>query len=183
MKSFYSQEEALAYILNDESSGKVVMMCGISGSGKTTFAKQLEAFQFRRLSIDEEIWNSYGRYGIDYPEEKYQILQIHAEGKLFLRFQDFLKKGYNIVLDFSFWQKKKRDEFKNIIQYNGRKCFLIYMDTAVEVIKIRLARRNESFDANAAFPITGVLLNRFIKSFEIPSGEGELCVRTDDLVK
>lgn len=34
----------------------VVMMCGVAGSGKTTFSKKLEKEGFVRLSIDEEIW-------------------------------------------------------------------------------------------------------------------------------
>ena len=33
---------------------KVVMMCGVCGSGKTTYAKQLEKNGFVRLSIDEK---------------------------------------------------------------------------------------------------------------------------------
>ncbi|NMA75480.1 MAG: ATP-binding protein [Bacteroidales bacterium] len=43
------------------------MMCGVAGSGKTTFAQKLEKIGFSRLSIDEEIWSTNGRYGIDYP--------------------------------------------------------------------------------------------------------------------
>ncbi|WP_224773312.1 AAA family ATPase [Metabacillus idriensis] len=43
------------------------MMCGVAGSGKTTFAQQLEKKGFVRLSIDEEIWSSKGHYFIDYP--------------------------------------------------------------------------------------------------------------------
>ena len=33
---------------------KVIMMCGICGSGKTTYAKQKEKEGYVRLSIDEE---------------------------------------------------------------------------------------------------------------------------------
>ncbi|GGB55736.1 ATP-binding protein [Fictibacillus barbaricus] len=47
-------------------------MFGVAGSGKTTFAQQLEKEGFVRLSIEEEIWVSYWRYGIDYPVEKYE---------------------------------------------------------------------------------------------------------------
>lgn len=50
---------------------KVIMMCGISGSGKSTYSKKLEKEDFVRLSIDESMWIKYGKYGIDYPEEKF----------------------------------------------------------------------------------------------------------------
>jgi adenylate kinase family enzyme len=44
-------------------------MCGVAGSGKTTFSQQLEKEGFVRLSIDEEIWITNGHYGIDIPAE------------------------------------------------------------------------------------------------------------------
>ncbi|MGB2992314.1 MAG: AAA family ATPase, partial [Paenisporosarcina sp.] len=40
----------------------VVMMCGVAGSGKTTFSQLLETEGFVRLSIDEEIWATNGRW-------------------------------------------------------------------------------------------------------------------------
>jgi hypothetical protein len=35
-------------------------MCGIAGSGKTTYAQRLQHAVFKRLSIDEEIWRRFG---------------------------------------------------------------------------------------------------------------------------
>ena len=49
----------------------VVLMCGVAGSGKTSLSQALEAKGFRRLSIDEEIWDRFGRYGVDYRPEDY----------------------------------------------------------------------------------------------------------------
>ena len=42
----------------------VLLMCGIAGSGKTTFSQKLEQYGCVRLSIDEEVWSANGRYGI-----------------------------------------------------------------------------------------------------------------------
>ena len=53
---------------------KVIMMCGVCGSGKTTYAKKKEQEGYIRLSIDEEMWKLYGKKGIDYPEEQYEKL-------------------------------------------------------------------------------------------------------------
>ena len=50
---------------------KVIMMCGVCGSGKTTYAKKKEQEGYIRLSIDEEMWKLYGRKGFDNPEEQY----------------------------------------------------------------------------------------------------------------
>src|SRR3569832_116362 len=58
--------------LLEEDASFVVMMCGVAGSGKTTFAQQLEQAGYVRLSIDEEIWSTNGRYGIDYSPDDYE---------------------------------------------------------------------------------------------------------------
>lgn len=58
---------------------RIVMMCGVAGSGKTTYAKRLESEGFARLSIDEYIWSTYGRFGIDYPESTYTQYLASAE--------------------------------------------------------------------------------------------------------
>lgn len=36
--------------------GLVVMMCGLPGSGKSTYARALERRGYARLSIDEIVW-------------------------------------------------------------------------------------------------------------------------------
>lgn len=70
-------EENVKGILRQITSNPlIIMMCGVAGSGKTTFAQRLETEGFVRLSIDEEIWKVNGRYGIDYPVEKYGDYQV-----------------------------------------------------------------------------------------------------------
>jgi hypothetical protein len=45
----------------------VYLLCGLTGSGKTSYAKRLEAGGAVRLSVDEEVYARHGRYGVDYP--------------------------------------------------------------------------------------------------------------------
>ncbi|GGC45399.1 hypothetical protein GCM10011386_42120 [Parapedobacter defluvii] len=170
----YTENEVFDIILNGEHTPKVVLMCGLSGSGKTTFAKQLECYGFHRLSVDEEIWNNYGQFGIDYAEEEYDKLSALAEKALFIQFLELLKSKRNIVVDFSFWQKEKRNEFKRIVETNHGKWFLVYMNPPISAIKNRLKIRNKTFEANAAFPITDSILNKYIDSFQIPEQENQL---------
>ena len=49
----------------------VYLLAGLTGSGKTTFAKTLEEAGIARLSVDEEVFARNGRHGIDYPEYEY----------------------------------------------------------------------------------------------------------------
>ncbi|WP_281176355.1 AAA family ATPase [Alicyclobacillus ferrooxydans] len=151
----------------------VVMMCGIAGSGKTTYAQKLEKNGFVRLSIDEEVWASRGRYGIDYPADKYAEYSVEAEKKLRHQLVKLIHNGKNVVIDFSFWQRARRDEYKHVIRDAGGDWKLIYLKVSPDVLRERLAIRSHRFDANAAFPITEDILNSYLKGFEEPSGEGE----------
>ncbi|MEV1201147.1 AAA family ATPase [Microbispora rosea] len=49
--------------LQDETERRVVMMCGVAGAGKTTYAQELEQRGYARLSIDEAVWALIGRDG------------------------------------------------------------------------------------------------------------------------
>ncbi|WP_245277946.1 AAA family ATPase [Rhizobium leguminosarum] len=84
------------------------MMCGISGSGKTTFAQELEKMGCERLSIDEEIWRANGRFGLDYAEHEYGELRDAAEERLRKQLIEMLRRGTKVVIDFSFWSAKAR---------------------------------------------------------------------------
>lgn len=152
----------------------IIMMCGIAGSGKTTFAQQLEKEGFIRLSIDEEIWKDHGRYGIDYHPKKYEEYKMEAEDKLRNQLISLIHEKQNVVIDFSFWQKAKRDNYKQLIENAGGEWKLIYMKASPEVLRKRLDVRSKRFDANAAFPITEDILTSFLNGFEPPSQEGEI---------
>lgn len=154
----------------------VVMMCGVAGSGKTTFAQRLEKRGFVRLSIDEEIWATNGRYGIDYPIEMYEQLKVNAELKLRNELVILLEEKRNVVIDFSFWQRKRRNEYKKMIEDAGGEWKLIYLKVHPNDLRERLRIRSQRFDANAAFTITDEILNSFLHGFEVPTGEGVIVI-------
>ncbi|MEC0240139.1 ATP-binding protein [Paenibacillus dokdonensis] len=156
------------------------MMCGVAGSGKTTYAQQLEQRGFVRLSIDEEIWATNGRYGIDYPIEVYEQLKVEAELKLRNELVNLLNEKRNVVIDFSFWQQKKRNEYKKLIDDGGGEWKLIYLKVHPDALRERLRIRSQRFDANAAFTITQEILSSYLKGFEVPSGEGEIMIEAKE---
>lgn len=154
----------------------VVMMCGVAGSGKTTFAQKLEKEGFVRLSIDEDIWATYGRFGVDYPEENYGSYLIESELKLRKELVKLIQAKQHVVVDFSFWQRQRRNDYKQLIEEHGGDWELIFLKVGPDELRQRLLIRSERFDANAAFPITEDILTRFLNGFEIPAGEGELVI-------
>ena len=75
---------------------KVIMMCGVCGSGKTTYAKKKEKEGYIRLSIDEEMWKLHGKKGVDYPDSQYEELSEKIEAALRKKMLGLIKNGENI---------------------------------------------------------------------------------------
>jgi predicted kinase len=76
-------------------------------------------------------------------------------------------------VDFSFWQRARRDDYKQLIEDAGGRWKLVYLKVDPAVLRQRLAERSQRFDANAAFPITEDILTSYLSGFEEPNGEGE----------
>ncbi|MEK3981472.1 ATP-binding protein [Psychrobacillus sp. FSL K6-2836] len=165
----------LIYRERDNFTPLVVMMCGVAGSGKTTFSQQLEKEGFVRLSIDEEIWATNGRYGIDFPIEKIEEYKKDAERKLCNHLIKLIHDKQQVVIDFSFWDRVRRNRYKQLIEKSGGKWRLIYLKVHPDDLRERLKIRNKRFDANA-FPITEEILTSYLNGFEAPIGEGEIII-------
>jgi predicted kinase len=156
----------------DQRPATVVMMCGVAGSGKTAFALRLQDEGFVRLSIDEEIWRRFGRYGLDCDASEYAEHSTVAEQALRGRLTELVRDGRDVVLDFSFWQRADRDRYKRLIESVGGRWRLIYLKVNPQELGRRLAERNQRFDANAAFAISAERLAGYLASFEEPVGGG-----------
>jgi predicted kinase len=157
----------------DPSLPEVVLLCGLAGSGKTTFSQRLEEIGYVRLSIDEAIWERFGRFAVDYEETSYAIHSTTVESDLKERLAEHIASRKNVVVDNSFWKRNTRDTYKRLVVKSGGRWRLIYLKIDASELRRRLEVRAPRFDANAAFPITDEILDKYIRAFEAPSGEGE----------
>lgn len=157
----------------------VIMMCGVCGSGKTTYAKQKEKEGYVRLSIDKEMWNIYGKKGIDYPDNCYEELSEKVEAILRKKLIHLIKAGKNVVIDFSFWNRKNRVFYKEVIEKAGGTAELIYMKASKETLHKRLKKRNTILNADSPFIIADEILKHHYNGFEEPHGEGEIILLQD----
>lgn len=160
----------------DPDKSLVVLMCGIAGSGKTTFSQKLAECGYIRLSIDEEVWSVNGRYGMDYPIEKYRDYLNEAHIRLKNKIVQYVQDKKQVVIDSSFWSRSERNEYKQLIENAGGQWALIYLKVHPDELRRRLKARSVRFDANAAFTITEELLTTFLNGFEEPSDEGEIVI-------
>lgn len=156
--------------------GHVVMMCGIAGAGKTRIAKALETKGFVRLSIDEYIWQHFGQFGFDYPEEKYAELQAAAELANLATLDRLLEQRAACVIDYSFWRRSDRLRYRQRIANAGGHTTLLYLPADAPLLRSRLQARNKSRNANAAFALSDEELGRYIAGFEAPRDEADVLV-------
>jgi predicted kinase len=91
-------------------------MCGIGGAGKTVYAQRLEADGYVRLSIDEEVWRRFGRYGIDYELDRYAEHSATAEEALERQLLCLVADGRDVVADFSFRQRAARERYRRLVR-------------------------------------------------------------------
>lgn len=154
----------------------VVMLCGIAGAGKTTYAMQLVAKGYARLSIDEALWHQFGRYGIDYAPDQYEALQQTTELQLRNRLPELIRSGSDIVIDFSFWQRERRVMYRNLVLDAGGTPELVYLKASRALLLERLRGRGTRFDADAAFPVPENLLDAYLAGFEVPTSDEQATV-------
>ncbi len=153
----------------------VYLLCGLTGSGKTTYAKNLEEQGVVRLSLDEGVFNIHGKYGKDYPHEKHLELEEKIREELDEQLVQLLANGKNVVLDYGFWAKDSRTKYKNLINQHNGITKLLYFKTSPELLLKRLKERNERIDANS-LPVDESMLKGFIERFEEPNGETEIII-------
>jgi predicted kinase len=162
--------------MNDARVPCVAQMYGIAGAGRTTYALDLEREGHVRLSIDEEAWRRCGRYGIDCDPAQYASHGADANVTLRQRLVEPIGESSDVVVDFSFRRRERRDLYKRLIEQAGARSRLIYLKADPTLLRTRLNERNRRFDANAAFPITDTVLSAYLDAFEEPRGEGETVI-------
>ncbi|MCR6493567.1 ATP-binding protein [Cellulomonas sp. P24] len=118
---------------------EVVLLCGVAGSGKTTYSRALAAQGYVRLSVDEEIWERFGRFGIDYDSSTYETHSADATRSLDERLTELVAQGHDVVLDSSLWQRARRDECKHLVEHAGGRWRLVYLTADEAVLRERLS--------------------------------------------
>ena len=158
----------------------VYLLVGLTGSGKTTYARRLEAEGVLRLSVDEEVFARNGRYGVDYPEHEYPERERPVVRELRERLAEAVRAGRSVVLDYGLWRRAERDSYKKLVEDAGGGWRLIYLEVDRAELLRRLGERNLRADANA-LKVTPEALDEFYARFDEPRGEGEEVVFTPEV--
>lgn len=145
-------------------------MCGPAGSGKSTHARRLESEGMIRLSFDLEMWQR-GISTVPLPEG----VRDDIEAGLQARLLELIAAGSDVVLDFSFWSRRMRDDYRRLLERTGVVPETIYLATDRETVLDRIRARSGSHSDD--YVLTEELAARYFDRFEPPTAdEGPLTV-------
>lgn len=145
------------------------MMVGLPGSGKTTEAKKLEQ-EHKALRLTPDEWQ-YFLFGHDIHEPEHDERHTKIEELMWEVAVKVLKSGCDVILDFGFWTKSERDEFRRKARALGSDSKIHYMNTPNDVIWERLEARNRLAGKNSVFYVGRKEFDEWSGLFEIPTKE------------
>lgn len=144
------------------------LMVGLPCSGKTTLAKQIEHTRSAlRLTPDEWIARLYG---IDAPLATLDAARDPMEALLWDVAARALVLGVDVILDFGFWSRTERDEFRRRAAELGADSELHFIDVPAAELLGRLADRNAARPPDTFF-IDEARLRLWLKVFEPPTAQ------------
>ena len=138
---------------------RLVLLCGLPASGKTTLARELaDAYGAVRLNPDE--WEV--ALGVDPFDASFQT---RLEAVFWELAQRLLELGTSVVLEWGFWARSERDEKREAARALGVAVELRFLDAPYEELVRRVATRR----SQGGIAITESHMERYRALFEPPT--------------
>lgn len=145
---------------NSCNDARLIIVCGLPGSGKTTLAKCLEeSLHAIRLAPDE--WMDALSINL-YDEEN----RARIEALQWKLGQELLKLGLVVIIEWGTWGKSERDTLREGARKLGAAVELHYLSAPPEVLFERIQRR-----AMENPPIQREDVMRWAEMIEVPTEE------------
>lgn len=149
---------------NARPPGRLVIVTGLPGSGKTTLATELAAsMPAIRLCPDDWMMAS----GIDLWDEsvRHRIEQFQLILAL-----DRLRSGHNVVIEWGVWAREERDALREAGRSIGSPVELRYLSSATDELWRRIVRRDREGGWGSR-SITRQELDKWCRIYQPPTDE------------
>ena len=150
--------------------GRLILVCGLPGSGKTTLAQALES-RLRAIRLSPDDWLdalSMNLYREDV-REKIEALQWKLA-------QELLGLGLTVIVEWGTWARCERDTLRLGARALGAAVELHYLTAPVDVLFERLQYRGRENP-----PIERDALVQWAEIFQVPTAE-EMALFDEPLV-
>jgi predicted kinase len=149
-----------------KSSTRLVLICGLPASGKSTLAREL-ASGIPALRLDKDGWAT--ALGADLWDEAFRL---RLETQLWALSLDLLARGQSVILEWGHWARVERDQKRLGARALGVNVELHYLEAPLEELISRAARRTASGEW-AASPMTRAHFEQWATIFQ-PPDEAEM---------
>jgi predicted kinase len=145
------------------SKPTLYLICGLPGAGKTTLARQIERDRRAlRLTPDEWIVQLFGtamtQAELDSHRDPVERLQWEVASRA-------LSAGVNVILDWGFWSRREREDFRSRAAAVGAQTEVHVLDVPRPVLSQRLAARNANVQPGT-FHVSEAQLDEWEKWWE-----------------
>lgn len=142
-------------------AGRLILLCGLPGAGKTTTALRLAA-ELPAVRLCPDAW--LAALGLDLFDGD---ARDRVERQLWCHGQELLRLGGTVVLENGFWQRAERDAYRDRARALGAAVELRHLDVPVAELWRRVERRNRSGEAGTV-PLSRELIAACARDFEAP---------------
>ncbi len=144
----------------------VVLLCGLTGSGKTSLARELEAaLPAVRFNVDDAMIALFGEH---MPRDVFDRRSATLQALTWQTARRLVELGVHVVLDYGFWTRADRRAAAERARVAGGEPLFVHLDVPRRELERRLARRNATLP-EGTFEVTPAMLDEFSAKFEPPS--------------
>lgn len=153
----------------------VHLLHGFIGSGKTTFARQLER-EIGAVRCSHDEW-MIRLHGWNPPEEHFSEYRSQVEDLIWDEAARLVGTGTDVILDIGFWTRESRDDARNRTCSIGATAKFYEVFCPREIMRTRALERSQSPTVDSLW-IDGAGFDKLITGFE-PMQDDEDFVRID----
>ena len=147
-----------------KSSTRLVLICGLPASGKSTLARRLAA-ELPAIRLDKDTWVT--QLGGDVWDDDFRV---RVERLLWDLAQELLSRGQSVILEWGHWARVERDEKRLGARAVGVEVELHYLSAPLDELVRRAERRTASGEWTAA-PMTREHFETWATIFQPPDEE------------
>jgi predicted kinase len=146
------------------AQARLVLICGLPASGKSTLARQL-AVAIPAIRLDDDEWVT--QLGGDVWDDTFRV---RVERQLWALTLDLLTQGQSVILEWGHWAREERDEKRLGARSLGVGVELHFLDAPLDELIERSDRRTALGEWTAA-PITRAHFEEWSTIFQPPDEE------------